>query len=291
MHGKSFLVALILFSFSFLTQSLSAENKLPVFVSIVPQKSFVQQIGGDLVDVQVMVKPGASPATYEPKPSQMAALSKSRLYFSIGVPFEEVWLQKIAAANPAMKVIHTDEGIRKLAMDAHHNEEEGNHDQGGLDPHIWLSPTLVKIQAATILRALVMADPNHVQVFETNCNRFISKINKLDSKLKETFKNRSGLKFLVFHPSWGYLAHDYNLKQLAIEIEGKDPKPAQLGKLIEHAREEDIKVIFVQPQFSSKSAKLIAGEINGQVVFADPLAEEWMTNLYDVAEKFRKALK
>jgi zinc transport system substrate-binding protein len=296
--------------------NVSAADKLPVFVSIVPQKYFVQQIGKDLVDAQVMVQPGASPATYEPKPKQMADLSKTKIYFAIGVPYEKAWLSKIAAANPNMRVIHTDHGIEKLAMEAHHHHddqaeehheadsnhekeehhEEAEHDKDhhehtGLDPHIWLSPPLVKIQAQTILAALQEVDPAHRSVYEANFKEFTAQIDKLDGDLKKTFEGKEGLQFMVFHPPWGYFAHAYGLKQVPIEIEGKDPKPAQLKELIQHARERGIKVVFVQPQFSTKSAELVAQEIGGQVAFVDPLAEDWMANLREVADKFQAALK
>jgi zinc transport system substrate-binding protein len=296
--------------------NVSAADKLPVFVSIVPQKYFVQQIGKDLVDAQVMVQPGASPATYEPKPKQMADLSKTKIYFAIGVPYEKAWLSKIAAVNPNMRVIHTDHGIEKLAMEAHHHHddqaeehheadsnhekeehhEEAEHDKDhhehtGLDPHIWLSPPLVKIQAQTILAALQEVDPAHRSVYEANFKEFTAQIDKLDGDLKKTFEGKEGLQFMVFHPPWGYFAHAYGLKQVPIEIEGKDPKPAQLKELIQHAREKGIKVVFVQPQFSTKSAELVAQEIGGQVAFVDPLAEDWMANLREVADKFQAALK
>ena len=303
--------------------NIFASDKIPVFVSILPQKYFVQQIGKDQVDVQVMVPPGANPATYEPKPSQMAALSKAKLYFSIGVPFENAWLDKIAAANPDMKIIHTDHGIDKIPMATHHHHEsehsDATHHHGdeshpvdardphdgntyenghekedphrkGLDPHIWLSPKLVKIQAGNILNALRVIDPAYKILYETNCESFVSQIDMLDRELEKIFDREAGLQFMVFHPAWGYFADSYGLEQVPIEIEGKEPKPAQLKELIEHARKSAIRVIFVQPQFSTKSAKVIAGEIHGQVAFADPLAEDWMANLRQVAEKFRAAL-
>ncbi len=252
-----------------------AGEKIPVFVSIVPQKYFVQQIGGDLVDVQFMVQPGASPATYEPKPKQMADLSRAKIYFSVGVPFENAWLKKIATANPDMKVVRTDQGIRKV----------------GLDPHIWLSPPLVKRQARTIRTALQEIDPAHRSVYEANFRQFEAQLDQLDRELKETFAGRHGLRFMVFHPAWGYFARTYGLQQVPIEIEGKDPKPSQLKGLIEQARAGGIRVVFVQPQFSNKSAELVAKEIGGQVAFADPLAEDWLANLRNVASKFRAVLK
>jgi len=285
----------------------AAADKLPVFVSIVPQKYFVQQIGKDLVDVQAMVQPGASPATYEPKPRQMAALSRAKIYFSIGVPFENVWLDKIAAANPQMTMVHTDEGIEKLAMGGHHHDdhagkdheerhhgdehEKGRHEHAGLDPHIWLSPPLVRIQARTITTALQTADPAHRDVYDANFRDFVGRIDRLDKDLRDTLAGKAGMSFMVFHPAWGYFAHAYGLKQMPIEVEGKDPKPAQLQALIEHARKRNIRVLFVQPQFSTKSAELIAREIGGQVVAANPLAENWMANLRLVADKFKAALK
>ncbi|MDJ0624089.1 MAG: zinc ABC transporter substrate-binding protein [Desulfocapsaceae bacterium] len=297
-----------------------AADKISVFVSIVPQQYFVQQIGKDLVDVQVMVQSGANPATYEPKPKQMADLSKTKIYFAIGVPYENVWLDKIAEANPDMQVVHTDHGIEKLAMVAHHHDDhehenhenehheaehdqenkehhdetahdEDHHDHGGLDPHIWLSPALVKIQAQTILSALQDADPTHRSIYKGNYDAFIEQIDQLDDDLKKIFAGKEGLQFMVFHPAWGYFADTYGLEQVPIEVEGKDPKPAQLSELIKHAREDGIKVIFVQPQFSTKSATVVAREIGGQVAFADPLAEDWLANLRQVADKFQAALK
>ncbi len=306
-----------------------ANDKLPVFVTIAPQKYFVQQIGRDLVDVQVMVHPGADPHTYEPKPQQMVAISRAKLYFAVGIEFEEANLSKIIATNPNLKVIDTDHGIEKLAMETHHHQDghaeehhegddheadhdkekgehheekehghrgeaehdEDHHEHAGLDPHIWLSPPLVKIQGRTILAALQEVDPGNRSIYEANFQEFAAKIGQLDADLKKIFAGKTGLQFMVFHPAWGYFAHAYGLKQVPIEIEGKEPKPAQLKELIQHARKNDIKVIFVQPQFSSQSAEVVAREIGGQVAFVDPLAEDWMANLRQVADKFQAALK
>jgi zinc transport system substrate-binding protein len=273
-----------------------ADDKLPVFVSIAPQKYFVQQIGKELVNVRVMVQPGADPHSYEPRPRQMVAFSRAQLYFAIGIEFETAKLKKIIATHPQIKVVRTDRGIPKIPMAATHHKEEEFHEtdepgHGGLDPHIWLSPPLVMVQARTILRALQDIDPTRRSVYEANYNAFISELVKLDTDLKHIFAGRHGLRFMVFHPSWGYFAHSYGLQQVAVELEGKAPKPAQLKELIQHAREDDIKIIFAQPQFSAKSAKLIAKEIDGEVAFVDPLAEDWSANLREVANKFKSALK
>ncbi len=288
---------------------MAGSDRIYVFVSIAPQKYFVEKIGGDLVDVSVMVEPGASPATYEPRPKQMAAISETKIFFSIGVPFEKAWLKKITSSNQNMKIVPTDQRIRKIPMSTHYHHDKGGHHEKGkireaesqvktdrrgrviLDPHIWLSPPLVMIQVRTILRALQEADQVNRSVYEANYQSFASELLELDAELRETLKSGKGLQFMVFHPAWGYFAHAYGLKQVPIEIEGKEPKPAQLKELIAHAKENNIKVIFVQPQFSAKSAKQIAKEMGGQVVFADPLAADWANNLKDMANKFKAALR
>jgi len=293
----------LLFFLLFIPSLSLAETKETVFVSILPQKYFVEKISGGFLDVEVMVIPGASPATYEPKPSQMRKLASSKAYFSIGVPFEKVWLERIAGVNSEMTIIHTDAGIKKQPIAAHHHHEDEHHNGHDdhmaashnehviLDPHIWLSTSLVKKQLVTTAEGLKQLFPEYGEKIDANLQDFLGKIDQLDQKIKNILKNKAGMKFMVFHPSWGYFARDYGLEQVAIEIEGKDPKPAQLQKLIKKARERNINIVFVQPQFSTKSAKLIAKEIGGEVVFIDPLAENWLENMSHVAEKMIAAIR
>jgi zinc transport system substrate-binding protein len=288
----------------------SALARSVVFVSIAPQKQFVQQIGGNLLTVEVLVPAGASPHTYEPKPSQMKTLATATAYFALGVDFETVWLKRIGGVNPAMTVIHTDAGIAKLAIDEHldlHDHQERNqtrhqndavasptpehHGDEGLDPHIWLAPSLVKQQAHVITDALVELFPEQASTFRHNRDAFIEQIDTLDRDLRATLAGRQGMQFLVFHPSWGYFAHEYGLQQVAVEVDGKNPKPAQLATLIEHAREHGIRVVFAQPQLSTKGAELIAREIDGEVITIDPLAEDWFSNLREVAKRLKDALQ
>lgn len=278
---------------------ISASETIPVFVSIPPQKYFVEKIGGELVSVSVMVGPGANAHTFEPKPAQMTGLAKARAYFAIGMEFETVWLDKIAAANPKLLIVHTEKGLERIPMKEHHSDGEhkdshsDQHEHQGIsDPHIWLSPPLVKLQAKNILDGLIAADSAHQAAYLSNYETFIKETESLDAEIKGLFAEKGkGSRFMVFHPSWGYFAQAYGLEQIAVEIEGKEPKPAQLAQLIEHARKEGIRVIFVQPQFSVKNAETVAKAIRGQVVFADPLAEDWAKNLRDVAAKFKAALK
>lgn len=268
------------------------EGVLPVFVSIVPQKYFVDKIGGPRVKASIMVKPGASPATYEPRPRQMVALSKARLYFAIGVPFERVWLGKMTAANPGLLVVHTEAGIEKGPMETHRHGKGRAEGSGIKDPHIWLSPPLVKIVCRNIRDALVRVDPGHRAIYEANYRKFVLEIQELDAEIRQIFSAAGpGKEFMVFHPAWGYFARTYGLRQVAVELEGKEPRPADLKALIEHARERGIKMLLVQPEFSTKSAEAIAKAIGGQVVLASPLAADWAANLREVATKIRAALR
>lgn len=309
---RSLLMCLV--AFFFLPPATYAESPTKVFVSILPQKYFLQKIGKEKLEVHVMVMPGADPHTYEPRPRQMAEISKASLYFAIGVPFEKTWLEKLTSINPKMKIVHTDRNIEKRYMsetfqehedeDGHnerghnehghdehgHNEhDDEEHDHSGIDPHIWLSPPLVKKQAETILHALQEAEPEATSFFEANFNDFINEINKLDKDLREVFKGRRGMKFLVFHPSWGYFADTYGLQQIPVEIEGKSPKPSQLIDLIELAKREGIKTVFTQPQISAKASSTLAKEIGGTMIQMDPLAENWTANLRNVAEKIKSS--
>ena len=276
------------------TQS-DQKDRMVVFVSVVPQQYFVDRIGGELVDTRAMVEPGASPATYEPKPSQMAALSDAELYFSIGVAFEQVWLDKISSANADMLIIDSAKGIERLVMtDSHEHEDEDGHveaeDVGELDPHIWLSPSLVKVQAQNIYEALAIADPENAMIYEENLNQFLSDITILQNELTETLANAANRKFMVFHPSWGYFAEDFNLEQLAIEVGGTEPSASELADLISEAQEENIAVVFAQPEFSTKDAETIASAIDGEVILVSPLAYDWLENLREVAGSFSSAM-
>ena len=286
-----------------LTAANVAADPISVFVSILPQRYFVQQIGKERVSVQVMVQPGASPATYEPKPVQMIDISKAKVYFSIGVPFEKAWLDKIAASNPGMRVVATDQGVQKLAMQRHHHDHDSDpkrHSRHSgrrqerdesLDPHIWTSPRLVMKQAQAIVVALQQIDAAHHSEYEANYQQFIKELSQLDLELKNKLSGLQHRRFMVFHPSWGYFAHAYGLTQVPVEIEGKRPKPSQMQAVIEHGRHERIKVIFVQPQFSTKSAQAVAAAIDAKIVIADPLAENWAENLRYQADQIKAAMR
>lgn len=280
-----------LFFFYWMASGAFAAEKINIFVSILPLKYLVEQVGGDFVDVSVMVKPGADPHTYEPKPKQMVSLSKATAYFTIGITFEDVWLPKFKAVNPKMVIIHADENIEKIPMKTDSFYSRPDHDHGLLDPHVWTSPPLVKTLCKNILNGLVKIDAARQSIYTANHRKFEKEINRIHGELQSIFAGKKGLSFMVFHPAWGYFAETYGLNQISIEVEGKKPKPAQLKRLIEYARNHGIKIIFIQPQVSDRKAKIIAKAIEGEVVPADPLAYDWTENIRKQADKFKSALK
>lgn len=400
-----------------------------VVVSILPQQTFVEKIGGDKVNVSTMVKPGSDPHSYEPKPSQMKDISNAKIYFPIGLEFEQSWLDKFADQNKNMKFVEMTKGVEFIEMKEHHHHHEHEHehdeedelpyewagvfdlkkgtytwsfskhegnyadesmkmfiikadkksddlietyeetaknsfkgnktfsvnkdasletqnsfytlnfdkneetstfkievkedgkyifftehmptefeadehyfkdsskndveamltfpkedDHHGKDPHTWVSPSNVKIMAKNIYDTLIEVDPSNKEYFEKNYTNFIEEINQTDKKIKDILSVLpENSKFMVFHPSWGYFAKEYNLTQLAIEVEGKEPKPKVLQKIIDEAKEQNVKAIFTQTEFSDKSAKAIASELKIKVLKETPLAKDWSENLIKMA--------
>ena len=270
-------------------------SKQELTVSISPQKYFVQKIVKDKFDINVMVKPGASPHTYEPKSSQMKSLSNSKIYFYTGVSFENAWLDKFKLSAKNTIFVDTAVGIEKLAMEAHsHEGEEHNehkdeakhdHENEALDPHIWLDPILVKIQAKNIYDAIVKIDSQNSEFYKTNYEEFLKELDLINNELETILKPYENRAFMVFHPSWGYFAKRYNLEQISVEVEGKEPKPNELVELIKDAKIHDIKIVFVSPQFSQKTAKTISSSINAKVVSIDALDENWASSILSTAKE------
>jgi len=267
-----------------------APGRLQVAVSILPQKQFVERIGGDAVDVMVLVRPGQSPHSYEPTPQQMVSLARADVYFCIGVDFEQAWLAKIRQMHPRLRVVDTREGILMRAMAPPH-EHPLRSSGARPDPHIWTSPPLVKRQAETIRDALIELRPSERVRFEAGYARYAADLEQLDAELRRAVDGKARRRFLAFHPAWGYLADSYGLEQIPIELRGKEPGPQALAAQIERARAEGIRVIFVQPQFSRTASEAMARAIDGEVVVLDPLAEDFVANTRVVALSLARALR
>lgn len=281
---------------------IEKSEKLDIFVSVLPQKYFVERIAGDKANVRVMVLPGHSPTTYEPTPSQMKDISDADIYFRIGVPFEETWMKKLARLNPELFVVDTREGVPLRPMDSFitlqekmhsghdiENQDEYDHSHQ-MDPHIWLSPELVKIQAQTICNTLQKFDHVNSDYYNENLQTFLEDLTSFQQYFNEHLSHLEHREFLVFHPSWGYLADEFGLMQIPIQIEGKSPTPKQLAEIIGFAQKENIRVVFVQAQFSTSAAQTVAQAIDGKVVPIDPLAEDYFENMKSIADTFREVL-
>ncbi len=264
-------------------------------VSVLPQKFFLRKIVGDRYNIHVMIPPGYSPATFAPTPRQVRELGRAKLYFRIGyIGFETSWMGKIAELHPNLKMVDTSTGVPLIHAGHTHRHQDGEDEraapEGGVDPHIWLSPAAVKIQAANMLTALTDLDPVSREIFSENYNRFIREIDQLDVDIRTILRSIENRKFLVFHPAWSYFARDFGMEQRPIEFEGKEPNPSGLKEIVGWAKSENIRVIFVQRQFDTNSALAIAEALGGAVLTMDPLAEDWPANMRDIALTLKKHL-
>ncbi len=279
--------------------ALALAGKMQVAVGVAPLAHFAKKIGGDLIETTVLVPAGADAHTYEPKPSQMRAISGAVLYLSTGLEFEEAWEPRLKGANPKLVFVHTDAGLKKLPMpEGHDDHGKGAHKPGPahsdeMDPHIWVSPANARLMAAKIAEAFSKADPAHAKVYAANLAAWQKEIDTLDAQLKAAFAAVPADKrgFLVFHPAWGYFARDYGLTQTAIEFEGKEPSPRRMAAIVSQAKAKGARAIFVQPQMSQRTAGAIAQAVGARLVVADPLALDWEANLLKVAKGFREALQ
>ncbi len=267
--------------------NIAAGSSIKIHVSILPQKYFVEKIGRDKVQVDVLVKPGKSPATYAPTPDQVKRLGMSAIYFKIGVPFENGILYKIKSMYET-KIIdtNTDVDLRDITKHNHnHNNIHGHRENlTGKDPHTWMNPLIVKIQAKRIFQTLSTFDPENRDDYKKNYLGFIKELDILDKRLHTILKKLKGENIFVFHPFLGYFTDAYNLKQIAIETMGKTPKGKELSRIIKLAKKQKIKKIFVQPQFDKNAANKIASAINGKVVSIDPLAYDYLANMENIAQ-------
>lgn len=253
------------------------KQKIGVVVSILPQAEFVEKIGGDKVNITVMVPPGASPHTYEPIPSQLEDVGEAEIYVKVGsgIEFELNWIDKIVKLNKEMLIVDCSEEIELIEF----------------DPHIWLSPKNVKIMVENIYNGLVRVDPENKKYYKENKENYLQELDKLDNEITQALLGKVDRKIMVYHPAWAYFARDYDLEQIPVEEGGKEPSPKDLEYFIKQAKENSVKIIFASPEFSTKSAEVIASEIGGAVVLISPLEKNYIENISKIAEGFKDILE
>jgi zinc transport system substrate-binding protein len=263
------------------------DHPFSISVSILPEAYFVERIAGDLAEVNVMVGPGDDPHSYEPTPDQMRMLDDADIYFSIGVEFEAAWLPRFQSANQDLVIVDASTGVERIPMAAAHEGE----DAGEPDPHIWLSPSRVHIIAENMAGALIEIDPGNSSKYQANLAEFIDDIDTLDADIRLKLEDITKRQFLTFHPAWGYFADDYDLEMVAIEVGGQEPGAESLAGTISLMDQYQLDVIFMQKEFSSKSAQAIADETGARVVIVDPLARDWLSNMQTMTDAFVDALQ
>lgn len=256
------------------------DAKPVITVTIEPLRYFTEAIAGDRFDVVSMVPKGSSPETYDPTPAQLMSLSKSTAYLRIGfIGFEQTWMDRLTDNAPHLQVFDTSHGIDLILQEGLHEEshaDEPYHIHSGPEPHVWNSPANARIIATNILKALCTLDNPHRDDYLARYDSLCTVIDRTDSLCRQMLAQPGAdHAFMIYHPALSYLARDYGLLQLSIEDGGKEPSPAHLKELINACKQEDIHVIFVQPEFDRRNAELIARQTGTRVVDINPLAYDW----------------
>ncbi len=262
------------------------DNEKPIVtVSIIPQKTFVEKIAGDDFDIQVLVPHGASPESYTLVPSQLKQISHSGAWFRLGyIGFELSLFDKVKEINRNMQIVDLSEGLDLIRGEEIHH---GDHTHpGGVDPHFWVSPKRVKQMAEKMAEALGKIQPERNKIYQENYRKFAGEIDRLDAEISNALRDYQGKAFVTFHPSLTYFAHDYGLVQYTLESGGKEPTSQHMAKVIDLAREQNIKVIYIQSEFDNENARVFAEEIKGKIIEVKPLSPDWAKNLLEMTNLF-----
>ncbi|MCX2683776.1 zinc ABC transporter substrate-binding protein [Campylobacter sp. MIT 21-1685] len=255
-------------------------SKPLVSVSIAPQAFFVEKIANDTVNVNILLPQNVDEHTFEFKPNTLKQLEKSDIYFTVGLEFEKIFNDKFHRNFPKLRFVNSQENISLVAIkDTHSHKEDKDEKHTNLDIHTWLDPILVQTMAMNIFKALAQQYPEHKAFYETNLNTFLAELDSLNLQIASKLRTIKNRKFIVYHPSWGYFASRYNLEQIPVEIEGKEPKLKDLQELIQEAKEENVKVIFVQPGFPENAVKVLSKELDAHIVQINHLARAWESEL------------
>lgn len=293
-------------------------EKVKVVVTILPQKYIVEALGGDHVDVSVLIEPGMNPHMSEPLPQQMEKVAEAQIHFVIGLPLEgAIWdnLQSIPndvqvysshASIPIVRLLSRDEPPISDFMTC--CKEAGNcgscdkhdciqgcaqyHYRGGEvegDPHIWMDPEALFYIASNISRGLSEFLPE--EVMDEGHRKLSNDIRNTKKTASELLSKYKGRKFLTYHPAFGYFADRFGLKQQAIEHEGKEPTPRQLAVVIRYCEKEGLKTLLMQSQFPSRAARTLARTIDAKVIYANPLSENPLYEIVNLASKLAEAFE
>lgn len=275
--------------------ALAQSAPLQVVVSILPQQYLVERVAGPRVEILTLVQPGDNEATYSPGPATLAALDEARVWFTLGVHFENVWQARITRDRPGMMVVPLAAGLpmrrteESLVADGQPDPHDHQH-AGALDPHTWTDPRLAARMVERIAATLARLDPAGADEYQRRAQQVQGELLDLHEEIAARLAPLRGSAFIVFHPSWGYFADAYGLVQLPIEVGGREPGPRGLAEIIRRGREAGVRAVFVQQQFSQRSALAVAEALDAKVVEADPLALDYVANLRQVSLRMAQAL-
>jgi len=266
-------------------QNEAGNGKMGVAVTLVPYADFVRQVGGNKVDVTIMVPSRANPHAYEPTASQMAALSEAEVYVKVGAPieFELAWMDNLIQQNPDMLVINGSAGIDLITS--------SDADEPGMDPHVWTSPLKVKAIVQNICDGLVAADPDNTAYYQSNRDSYLNELDALDEYINGKFEGYTVRYFLIYHPSFGYFAEEYDLNQLSIEFEGKEPTLQGIQECIDMAEQYNLNYVFIEPQYPLQYAQTIADSIGGQTAVVNDLPEDYISSMRSLADAIAQELE
>lgn len=258
-----------------------------VAVSVLPLAGFAERVGGERVSVQTLVGPGQNPHSFEPTARQIEELTRARLFWRVGLPFEEAWIGRLQGRSADLRILDARAGLGLPIT--HGDAHDDAHPEHGHDPHVWTSPRLVRAMVSSLAEALAELDPDGAADYRARAAALSAELEGLDAELRQTLAPLRERRFLVYHPAWGAFAADYGLEQIAIERDGKEPGARGLAELASRAQAEGLRVIFVQPQSSPRSAQVLAREIGARIVTVDPLARDQAGNLRALARALAEA--
>ena len=259
-------------------------GKIGVGVSIGPEVEWVNAVGGDKVHVTLMVPEGSDPHTYEPLPNQLTQVSNAKMYVEIGSPleFETNYMDKIKSANPNMLIVNASEGIQLIPNSA-------ENESTTMDPHDWVDPKNAMIMVNNIYNGLVQVDPKDKDYFQKNRDTYMAQLKQLDENTTKILKDKNGTDILVYHPAFGYYAKDYNLTQVGAMLNDEEPSPQRIATMVNIAKQNNITVLYNEPQYDPKFMQSIASQVGGQVLTVNDLDEHYIQNMINVVNAFAKA--
>ena len=265
-----------------------------ISVSIIPEKYFVEQIAGDDFEINIVIPPGASHSHYDPSPSKIAAICRSAAYFRIGdLGFEQSLLTQIAAQNPKLKVYNLSEGVHfaEVSEMREGSSHTGHHHHENYDQHIWMSARKAKIIAENIYNAVSELKPERAAVYQSNLTAFLQKMDTLDSATQRKLADLSVHTFVIFHPALTYYAEDYDLEQIALEIDGKEPSVAWMQEVVKKIQDKNVRVIFIQNEYSQSAAVAISETSGIELQVINPLAEDWKKEFETITDIISEKMK